>query len=364
MVADPTPLTLTNLRRLSQWCDLLLTEGTTTIAGDPREPLRSAWRDLLGLQPPALRVITTDLAGEQMWQRERIQRDACIPVLHFEDPARPVLMVDADEFLHPQAVLDLIAAGLESPVRLGLVPLFAGVDRVARSIHCCWHESLADLRDPQFRRKRPYVVAAPSLATAGQMRGKSPSGIRFRSPLAQRSDNFGVHVSMCGSAEQTSWKLRNMRERWDPRVCDTGHLQTMLDAGVHQAGWWIAEYREPEPWLLDLARDCDLRVCGPMLPEDHLRALRAWAQARTDPAMPDAVVTDIDAYAARRDHGSLDFLLPLDRHLLSEAVEHTGRLPQPECSLEHDHGEGEGEGDTAEVTDSAVVDLRDEPART
>jgi len=340
MVADPTPLTLTNLRQLSRWCDLLLTEGTETISGQPRRPLRSGWRDLLGLTKPRLRVITTDLAGEEMWQRERIQRDSCLPVLAFEDPERFVLMLDADEFLDAELVQERLAEGLEEPARLGLVPLYGGVDRRARSIHCCWNESLAGLRDPDARTRRPYVVAAPSVATAGQMKGRSPSGVRFRSPLIDKERTFGIHVTMTGTGEQTEWKLRNMREVWDERVMMAAHLELMLSAGVHHAGWWIATYREPEPWLLQLARDCDLRVCGPMLPGEHLRALRAWAEARLDPLVPAALVAAGDAYAAGGRVDAQDFLPGLDEWLLSREVEHTGRQRQKDrAGVEHEHGD-------------------------
>ena len=78
-------------------------------------------------------MITTDLAGEEMWQRERIQRDSCLPVLAFEDPERFVLMLDADEFLDAELVQERLAEGLEEPARLGLVPLY-GVSTGARAV--------------------------------------------------------------------------------------------------------------------------------------------------------------------------------------------------------------------------------------
>lgn len=340
MVADPTPLTLANLRQLSTWADLVLTEGTTTIGDEPRTPLRAGWRELLDLEPPRLRVITTDLAGEQMWQRERIQRDSVTPVLAFEPAERVVLMVDSDEFLEPDAVMEIAAMDREEPVRLGLVPLYGAVDRVARSIHCCWHDEYAKLRDPGLVRKRPYIVAAPSVATAAQMRGRSPSGVRFRSKLIDRERTFGTHVTMCGPAEDMAWKLRNMRERWVPRVCDAAHLETMLSAGVHHAGWWIAEYREPEPWLAELAATAGLRVAGPMLPPEHLRALRAWSQARLDPLVPDVLVAAGDAYAAGRAPGAEDFLPALDEWQREREVTYNGREPDPADEAE-DHGADE-----------------------
>jgi len=336
MVADPTPLTLANLRRLSTWADLVLTEGTTTIAGQPREPQRENWRELLGLQRPELRIITTDLAGEQMGRRTRrmrIQRDSVIPLLIGEPDQRPVLMVDADEFLEPEAVLAAAAAPREEPVRLGLVPLYAGIDRVARSIHCCWSEAYAPLRNPEFRPKREYIVAAPSLATAGQMRGRSPSQVRFGSAIIDREQVFGTHITMTESAERIAVKLANMRDEWVPRVLEVGHLRTMLDAGVHHAGWWIAQYRQPEPWLRELAAEAGLRECGEPTPMDHLRALRAWAQVRLDPLVPDELVAAGDAYVARRAFNAEDFLGSLDEWLASQPVTHTGRrLVEPDAA--------------------------------
>ena len=343
MVADPTPLTLANLRRLATWADLVLTEGTTTIGGQPREPLREGWRDLLGLQRPELRIITTELAGEQMWRRERIQRDSVIPLLIGENEQRPVLMVDADEFLEPDAVLAAADESRDEPVRLGLVPLYAGIDRVARSIHCCWREEYAPLRDPAFRPAREYIVAAPSLATAGQMRGRSPSQVRFGSRIIDRERVFGTHITMTESAERIAVKLANMREEWVPRVLEVEHLRTMLDAGVHHAGWWIAQYREPEPWLRELAAKAGLRECGAPAPVEHLRALRAWAQARLDPLVPDELVDAGDAYVARRPPDARDFLGPLDEWLATQPVTHTGRRP-----VDRDAGD-DGEADDAEV---------------
>jgi hypothetical protein len=349
MVADPTPLTLTNLRQVSEWADLILTEGTMTIGASPREPLRSGWRELLDAEPPHLRVITTDLAGEEMWQRERIQRNSVLPVLTFESDDRIVIMLDSDEFLEPDAVFDAIDAYTE-PVRLGLVPIYAGVDRVARSIHCCWHESYAVLRDPSHQVKRPYIVAAPSVSRVGEMRASSPSAIRFRSPIIDRERTFGTHVTMTASAVDTAWKLRNMRERWVPRVCDERHLDTMLRAGVHHAGWWITEHRDPEPWLRELAQSADLRVVGDPLPEPHLRALRAWSEARLDPLVPDVIVEAGDAYVAERPTDAHDVLAAIDSWQLSSDVRHVGReLPPDECM---DHAE-EAVGEAGEISQGA-----------
>ena len=339
MVADPTPLTLTNLRRLSRWADLVLTEGTTTIGGQPREAQRDRWRELLDLDRPELRIITTDLAGEEMWRRERIQRDSVIPLLINEADDRAVLMVDADEFLDPEAVLEAAAVVRDRPVRLGLVPLYAGIDRVARSIHCCWHERYESLRDSAHRPQRDHIFAAGSLATAGQMRGASPSRVRFASPIIDPARVFGTHITMTEPAEQIAVKLANMREEWVPRVLEVTHLDTMLGAGVHHAGWWVADYREPEPWLRDLAKTAGLRVCGEPAPAEHLRALRAWAEIRLNPLVPGELVRAGDAYVAARATDSVDFLGPLDEWLRSQPVKHTGRADRPTSDDEsEDHG--------------------------
>ncbi|MDQ1246873.1 MAG: hypothetical protein QG597_1241, partial [Actinomycetota bacterium] len=301
MVADATPMVLTNLRQLATWADLVLTEADATTSGEPREPQRDGWRDLLGLHRPELSIVTTQLAGDNKWKRQRVQRDSVVPLLIRQAPDRAVLMLDADEFLDAPAVLDVIE-GLDDwdePRRLGLVPLFGAVDRVARSIHCCWRERLAGLRDPAAADAGSYIVAAPSLARAGQMVGRSPSGVRFRSTLLDGERTFGMHVTMTeASPARIARKLINTRHTWDERVLDEQHLDTMLSAGVHPAGWWIAGYQAPESWLLDLAAENDLRVAGPMLPQDHLVALRAWAEVRLDPRVPDEVVAAVDSYVA------------------------------------------------------------------
>ena len=334
MVADPLPLTIANLRSISQWADLLLTEGTTTTSGQPRTPLREGWRDLLGLQPPELRVLTTDLAGPNTWLRQRVQRNSAAAVLGMLPEHRPVLMVDADELLDPDSVLAVIAEGIEEPVRLGLVPLYGAVDRVAPAIHCCWREDAPDLRSqpPQ----RPYVIAAPSLATAGMMQGKSPSVIRFQSRLISRDRTFGVHATMVEPVPQVQWKMANMRHVWDPRVLAEQHLNTVLKAGVHHAGWWIADYRQPEPWLADLAEHMGLRVAGPRMPSEQLRAIRAWSQIRLDPSVPEVLVSAGDAYVATRPHDAQDFFNELDDYLVSRPLQYTGHSKDDPGSGAHD----------------------------
>lgn len=325
MVADPTPTTLTNLLVLAQWCDLVLTEGTTTTRGEPRSPLRAAWRDLLGLEPPRLRVVTTELAGESSWRRQAVQRDSALPVVAFEPADRWVLMLDSDEFLSRDDVTALIQDEPPAdPARLGLVPLYGAVDRIARSIHCCWKDDLSRLRDPMYRRSPAYVFAGPSLARAGAMRDISPSSVRFQSRLVSQTKTFGLHATMVESADRVAWKLANMRHDWVPRVLDERHLETMLGAGVHHAGWWIAEYREPEPWLRQLATDADMRLLGKPLPPNHLRALRAWAQARLDPLVPEMLVSAGDVYAAVRAPDAVDFLPALDEWQRQRPTEYWG----------------------------------------
>ena len=300
MVADATPMVLTNLRQLATWADIVLTEADATTSGEPRGPLREGWRELLGLERPELSIVTTQLAGEDKWQRQRVQRDSVVPLLVRQPPDRAVLMLDADEFLDASAVLDVIA-GLDDwsePRRLGLVPLFGAVDRVARSIHCCWREPLAGLR------------------------------------------TFGVHVTMTeASPSRIVRKLVNTRHTWDDRALDERNLNTMLSAGVHHAGWWIADYREPEQWLVELAAENDLRVAGALLPEDHLLALRAWAEARLDPRVPDGVVAAVDVYVATRPIDADDFLLPLSEYLMERAPACIGQPRQDPAACDADRSD-------------------------
>lgn len=338
MVADPLPLTLANLRALSQWADILLTEGTTTTSGKPRTPLREAWREMLGLKPPELRVLTTDLAGPNSWLRQRVQRNSAAAVVGMLPADRPVLMVDADELLNPDEVLSVIEEGITEPVRLGLVPLYGAVDRTAPAIHCCWRADQTDLRGGPP--KRPYVIAAPSLATAGMMQGRAPSQIRFQSKLISWDRTFGVHATLTDPVAQVQWKLANMRHVWDPRVLAERHLETVLGAGVHHAGWWIADYREPEPWLAELARNAGLRLAGPKLPDDHLRALRAWSQIRVDPRVPQVLVDAGDAYMAQRPSQADDFFPALHEFLVTRPLEYTGHAPGDPGFAAHDTAEG------------------------
>lgn len=348
MVADPTPLTVANLKALSQWADLLLTEGTTTTSGQPRVPMREGWRDILGLAPPELRVLTTDLAGGNKWVRQRIQRDSAAAVIGMLPPDRPVLLVDSDELLDSEAILHLLAEPPDSPVRLGLVPLYAAVDRTARSIHCCFLREGPDLR--RARPARDYVVAAPALARAIDVQSASPTTVRFSSPLYSKERTFGMHATLTESVAQVQWKLANMRHIWDARVLSEQHLQTVLSAGVHHSGWWVADYREPEPWLAALADSSGLRVAGPMLADDHLRALRAWAEIRVDPGIPQVLVDAGDAYMAQRPQDARDFFPALDDYLLTRPVTHSGHAEGDPGFLAHDSTGGceEDSGDAAQ----------------
>ena len=330
MVADADPLTVKQLRRLSQWCDLVLCEATATLAGAPREPLREHWAHELGLDRPQLRVITSDLTGDQIRQREWTQRNSVVPLLVREAPDRPVIIADSDEFLDADAVLALLHEPLPEPVRLGLVPLFGSVDRVARSIHCCRTKGIEKLRDPDYRPKRPYSLGGPAVATAGALVAQAPAAARSRAKLADGGP-YGTHITLCGSAAGVAWKLRNTRHNWDPRVLDEAHLSVMLDSGVHPAGWWVSEYRAPEPWLVDLAVTAGLRVSGVPLPLPHLRALRAWAQERLDPELPDNVVAAGDHYAASRSVDAEDHLVQLDLDQIGQPVPHTGHASDQEA---------------------------------
>jgi hypothetical protein len=322
MVADPTPLTLANLRRLASWCDLLLAEASCTFQGQPRTPLRGGWRDLLGLEAPQLRIFTTELPARSNVERQRIQRNGVLPALLREPAERPVLLVDSDELLEEEAVRERIAAGLEAPVRLGLVPLYGAIDRVAPQIHCCWKPEWAALR--QAQPTRPYLFVGPVLATVAQLRKQSAASLRFGTPLSDQEQAYGVHATMAEPIGRVIEKLNSVRHTWEPRIHEPVHLNTMLTAGVHHAGWWIAAYRQPERWLMNLAKECELRVAGELLPEAHLGVLRAWAESRLDSKLPDDLVRAMDAYVAIRKPGSEDLLTPLNAWLCGRPIWSTG----------------------------------------
>jgi hypothetical protein len=106
------------------------------------------------------------------------------------------------------------------------------------------------------------------------MVGRSPSVVRVGSKLLDRKRTFGVHVTMAAaSPSRIVRKLVATRYTWDARALDERNLNAMLSAGVHHAGWWIADYREPEQWSLDLAVENDLRFAGALLPAVLLGAL-------------------------------------------------------------------------------------------
>ena len=326
LVADPNEVTTTNLRQFLEWCDVVVCEATTTLQGAPRSALRGGWQDLLGVDRPRLRVVTSDLSGDPPAIRERLQRDAVAALLVREDPARPVVLADADEFIDRDALMALLDRRPDRPVRLGLVPLYGAIDRVARSLHCCWRSEFGPLRDPAAPTEVEYTIAAPTLATVADVLASSATAVRFRSPRTRPGRSFGVHVTMCGPAEAESAKLDSTRHLWDPRVRSPFHLETVLSHGVHHAGWWVAGHRRPEPWLEELADSAGLRRVGPPGPVDDLRALRAWAEARLDPTLPAAFVRLVDAYVRDRPAGAADLLGELDEWQLGQDVRWTGRI--------------------------------------
>ncbi|MEB3354464.1 MAG: hypothetical protein VKM34_09565, partial [Cyanobacteriota bacterium] len=292
MVGEPTPLAVANLKRLASWCDLILTEATMTFQGQPRSPLRGGWRELLGLGPEQLRVYTMDPPPASGAWLQDLQRNGVLPALVREPPDRAVLLMDADELLDPGAVQALLAEGIGEPCRLGLVPLYGAIDREALSSHCCWKPELAVLRHapPQ----RPYLFPGPVLGTVAMLRENSPGQLRRRAAYVDREHRFGVHVTLAGPIDEVIRKLRSSRHVWDERILDPVHLNTMLSAGVHHAGWWIAAHRSPEPWLVELGQQCNLRIAGASLAPEQLESLRAWAQARLDPDLTDSRVKEID----------------------------------------------------------------------
>ena len=293
LTGDATPMVVWNLQKTLEWADVVLLEGTVSFNGADRDPKRKTWQEILGAESPRLRVVTTDLIGENNRQREVMQRNAALPVLHFQDKDRNVVLMDADELVSGDRVMSVIGQ-IESPsVRLGLVPLYGSVDRVARSIHCCWRDSHSDLRGFGAHVESDFVFPGPVATTVGEAISKSPGGLRFNSPLYKHESTFGHHVTMAEDAQTVVRKLDNTHQ-WDERVKSVEHLTTMLNAGVHHAGWWVSSYREPESWLVDLAGASELRIAGVPLPDSHLFRLRAWAQARLDPNLTDEEVRVAD----------------------------------------------------------------------
>ena len=294
MVGDPTPLALANLQRLAAWCDLLLTEATLTFQGQPRTPLRGGGRDLLGLPQAQLRIYTMDPPKGPGHMLQAMQRNGVLPALLREPSDRPVLLADVDELLDPTSVLNLIAAGFPEPCRLGLVPLYGAIDREALSSHCCWKPECSELR--QAPPKRPYLFPGPVLATVARLKDHSASDLRLTAPYVDRTRSFGVHATLAGPIDEVIRKLGSSRHVWMPRILKPMHLNTMLQAGVHHAGWWVAAYRSPETWLVELANTCNLRIAGQQKTTEELRGLRGWAEARLRPDLPEDLVEFFDEY--------------------------------------------------------------------
>ena len=327
LASGPSPVGLKLVQRLSRWCDVVLLEGTSYFSGVPRKPLRDGWHAVTGIGRPGLRVITTDLGGGSPDDRQRIQRDCALPLLAQEPLDRAILLLDGDESLECAPTLGVLG-DLGGPGRLGLVPVYGAIDRVAPGIHCCAQEQSDFLRDPSRHRARPYLFPGPLAARVRDFRGtrRSLHDMRFQVCRVNGDVPVGHHLTMLETADDLCLKLDGMRHLWLPRVKQPSHLEAMLSAGVHHAGWWIAGYREPEPWLGELARVASLRVAGPMKSMAHLRALRAWAEARLDPSLPGDLVAKLDAYVQARPPDRTDFLNDLDLGQLSRPMRWHGHL--------------------------------------
>lgn len=327
IVGGPTPMAVAQIRRLASWCDVVVTESTLGFDAAPREVIRGQWHEITGIARPHLRVVTTDLpAGGR--HGEYRARDSVMPLLFREAGDRVVLLLDDDEFLDEVRTLRVLE-GLQDPGRLPLAAHYGAVDRLAPTLHCCIATSPDHLRDPALLPAEPPAVAGPLAMRIAGVEGISIGALRARAPIVgQATAPVGNHLTYCESAAALCRKLAGDQHGWQPRTWAPEHLETMLGAGVHHAGWWIARYSEPEPWLRALAGELDLRVAGPMAPEGHLRALRAWAEERLDPRIPDGVVAAIDAYAAERKQDADDFLNDIDQRLLSGPRTHSGYLIQ------------------------------------
>lgn len=314
MVTEPDPITVHGLRTLAAWCDVVVQEGTRTFAGEAREPLRQDWHDLTGIPAPQLRVVTAHLRAGAKWRTQAVQRNSLIPVLLRESVDRPVLLCDSDELLDPDSAPEALAAAIatrQGPVRLPLVSLWGGVDRVAPAIHCCAHASDPALRDPEVSAQAAGDVPGPVLTQVADLLMRQPDEVRRTSPAAA-VPALGWHLTMTAQAEQEARKLAATAHQWYEVVRDPRHLDTMLSAGVHPAGWWIASYRSPEPWLSDLAARARRRTCGPVPHPRRLRGLRAWAQARLDPGLDPDLVRAGDQHLSRERSCCADLLRELD----------------------------------------------------
>ena len=172
MVADPTPLTLTNLRQLSRWCDLLLTEGTETISGQPRRPLPFMQRLLGG----PLKSVVANGARKQVAKKARPE--------HY--PA-PYAIIDLWEKHDGNALAapEIIDRIITSPTARNLVRVYHLQERL---------KSFGKSSD--FKAKRVHVIGAGvmggDIAAWCALRGMTvtlPPGLSIRSTRAFTSSS-------------------------------------------------------------------------------------------------------------------------------------------------------------------------------
>lgn len=326
MVSDASPAALAQIRRSSQWADVIVLEGLATLDGTPREPLRDGWRDVTGLGRDQLRVVTTQLGEGTRRRRERIQRDSLIGALRRESADRLVVLADDDEFIDPMA-LELVVAESPLPFRVRMETRYGAIDRVAPAGYCCLHRSPESARRYSPRAFEPATVAGPLVARTDQLLGSSPGQMRRKVAKSTSRTRAALHVTFTQSSEAVAEKMALGAHRWSPRTMWPRHLDTVLAAGVHHAGWWIASAADVPDWLGELAATSALRRAGPTANPNTLRAIRAWAQDRLEPTTTDAEVRRLDELVTNADAGTLAHFLARDEEQQKDRERPSGYAP-------------------------------------
>jgi hypothetical protein len=261
---------------------VVISEGTHTLSGEQRTVLGPRWRELLGLEPDAFRYVIPQLpvAGSSPTDSRRrlmFQRNALGLALRDLSPDDLLIAADADEFVDPEW-LAANARGINSVVRLKMVPLFGGLDRRAPDWHCCL-EHLATPPGSWPPRETGWLCPCAVIGPIGLLEGRGIAHWRDK-PDTHSELAAGWHLLHVLPAHgDPSFKISRQAHEWQG-VTDKEFVSLCVQAGIHRSGWWGAtQYLVPIA-LEPVARKFPHTVLGPLASEEERRALMAEALLR------------------------------------------------------------------------------------
>ena len=294
----------------------VIAEAGQTYQGEAKPCTFAAHRERFAWARGKIRHVKLDRLGDPRRtprQRAAIQRDAIHLALHDAEPDDVVLLLDVDEVPSRSLLQRLRAGGLDRPRRLQMTRHYERLDAVAPGSPCCpaHGDDVTAVRrrarpgawdglDDRWRGQSGVAVRAREITASGG----SLFSLRFGHIDAAPMRDAGRHFSSVDPSARLERKLgRVFHDEWaGDRAMRPDHLYRCRAHGVHHRGWWYSEHPDgPLPddlrRLADRLHDAADRGAFP--PFWRRRLVRAWAELRLTPSLPDAVVALVDRYFDR-----------------------------------------------------------------